>query len=102
MSQEIDDTGSNTPEVTHLLTDFQMEVWKRIQNIREFRGISRRELGEAIGLHGNSANTGIYAVEVSGAATRIDTIFKVAQVLGVTPGFLLDGGDLRIEHIKKF
>jgi transcriptional regulator with XRE-family HTH domain len=81
---------------------FLSSVGKRIQNLREFRGLSRREFGEALGLQGNSAGTGVYALEVGGAATRIDTIYKAAKVLDVTPGFLLDGGDLHISHTKAF
>jgi hypothetical protein len=53
-------------------------------------------------LSGASANNGIYAVENNGNATRSDTLFKIARVLGVSPGFLLDGGELRIEHTKSF
>ena len=98
MAEEIEDVVFDGPEVSA----FRSGVGDRIRNIREFRGLSRRELGEAIGLRGNSAGTGVYALEMHGGATRIDTIFKVAMVLGVSPGFLLDGGDLRIEQVKTF
>lgn len=98
MAEEMDELVIDSPELSAFLTS----VGDRVRNIREFRGLSRRELGEAIGLRGNSANTGVYALEVQGGATRIDTIFKVARVLGVKPGFLLDGGDLRIEQVKTF
>jgi len=81
---------------------FLASVGDRIRKLREFRGMSRAELGEAIGLSGPSANTGIYALENNGNATRADTLFKVARVLGVSPGFLLDGGELRIEQTKAF
>lgn len=84
------------------LPTFLASVGDRIRKLREFRGMSRAELGEAIGLSGASANNGIYAVENNGNATRSDTLFKIARVLGVSPGFLLDGGDLRIEHTKSF
>ncbi len=82
--------------------EFVLGVGQRIQKIREFRGLTRKELGEALGLHGNSANTGVYAIEVGGAATRIDTVYKVAKILNVTPGFLLDGGDLQINRVETF
>ena len=81
---------------------FLASVGDRIRKLREFHGMSRAELGEAIGLSGASANNGIYAVENNGNATRSDTLFKIARVLGVSPGFLLDGGELRIEHTKSF
>ena len=98
MAEEMDNLTSDSPD----LSAFLIAVGERVRNVREFRGLTRRELGEAIGLQGNSANTGIYALEVQGGATRIDTIFKVARVLNVKPGFLLDGGDLRIEQVKTF
>jgi transcriptional regulator with XRE-family HTH domain len=91
MSEEVNEVES-----------FLSGVGQRIQKIREFRGLTRKQLGEAIGLHGNSANTGVYAIEVGGAATRIDTVYKVAKILGVTPGFLLDGGDLQINRVETF
>jgi ribosome-binding protein aMBF1 (putative translation factor) len=81
---------------------FLASVGDRIRKLREFRGMSRAELGEAIGLSGASANNGIYALENNGAATRADTIYKVARVLGVSPGFLLDGGEIKVEQKKAF
>lgn len=81
---------------------FLKSVGDRIRKLREFRGLTRAELGEAIGLSGASANTGVYALENNGAATRADTLYKVARVLGVSPGFLLDGGEIKVEHKKAF
>lgn len=78
---------------------FTRKVGERIQQIREFRGMTRRAFGEAMGLKGESANTGIYALEVNGGATRLDTIYKAARILDVTPGFLLDGGELKVERV---
>lgn len=78
---------------------FMKKVGERIQQVREFRGMTRRAFGEAMGLKGESANTGVYALEVNGAATRIDTLYKVALLLNVTPGFLLDGGELKVERV---
>jgi transcriptional regulator with XRE-family HTH domain len=81
---------------------FLAAVGERIQKVREFRGMTRRDFGEALGLKGNSASTGVYALETGGSATRLDTIYKSAQILGVTPGFLLDGGELKIEKSSNF
>jgi transcriptional regulator with XRE-family HTH domain len=75
------------------------KVGERIQQVREFRGMTRRGFGEAMGLKGESANTGIYALEANGRGTRIDTVYKAARILDVSPGFLLDGGELKIERI---
>jgi len=77
---------------------FLKGVGGRIEAVREARGLTRRELGIAIGLGEPSASAGVYGVEMSGRATQIDTIFKIAKALDVTPGFLLDGGDLEIKR----
>lgn len=95
----IEDTVQDTSED---VTAFVLSVGARVQKVREFRGLTRRELGLAIGLTGNSANTGVYAIEVSGNALRIDTIFKVATALDVTPGFLLDGGEMKVFRTESF
>ena len=79
------------------LDTFLKGVGHRIEAVREARGLTRRELGIAIGLGEPSASAGVYGVEMSGRATQIDTIFKLAKALGVTPGFLLDGGELTLE-----
>lgn len=76
---------------------FLKAVGERIQRIREEKGLSRRELGMAIGLSESSASAGVYGIETTGRALQIDTLYNVASALGVTPGFLLDGGELRIE-----
>jgi transcriptional regulator with XRE-family HTH domain len=78
---------------------FMKKVGERIQQVREFRGLTRREFGEAMGLRGESANTGVYALEAHGRGTRIDTIYKAAHILNVSPGFLLDGGELKVERV---
>jgi hypothetical protein len=93
------DTSDTTPE----LNSFLRAVGARIQRVREFRGISRTSLGEAaLGLTGPSANTSVNAIETHGAGTRISTIYKIARVLEVSPGFLLDGGDLVVSRTEKF
>jgi len=86
------------PEVAAFLST----VGQRIQKVREFRGMTRKEMGEALGLLGNSANTGVYAIEVNGGGTRISTIYRIARILDVSPGFLLDGGDLIIKRTERF
>ncbi len=78
------------------LEAFVLGVGTRIQRVREARGLSRRDLGIAIGLNEQSANPGVHGVETSGRATQIDTLYRIAKALGVSPGFLLDGGSLEI------
>jgi DNA-binding XRE family transcriptional regulator len=84
------------------LRQFLVAVGQRILKVREFRNMSRKELGEAIGSVGASANTTVYAIEMNGAGTRISTIYKIARVLDVSPGFLLDGGDLVVKRTERF
>lgn len=76
--------------------EFLNKVGARIAKVREFRGMSRKDLGLAIGMKEASANAGIYAVETGGHGTQIDTIFRIANALAVSPGFLLDGGELTV------
>jgi DNA-binding Xre family transcriptional regulator len=84
------------------LPPFLTGVGHRIQKVREFRGMTRKELGERLGLIANSANTGVYALEVNGGGIRISTIYKLACILDVSPGFLLDGGDLVVKRTERF
>jgi hypothetical protein len=39
---------------------------------------------------------------MSGGGTRISTIYKIAAILDVSPGFLLDGGDLVVKRTERF
>lgn len=73
--------------------EFLKAVGKRIEKIRELRGWTRNELASATG----TSYASIYSVERHGNGTQIDTIYKVAKALGVTPGALLDGGTLTVE-----
>ncbi len=84
------------------LQTFLTGVGQRIQKVREFRGMTRKELGERLGLTGTSANTSVYSLEVGGGGIRISTIYKVACILDVSPGFLLDGGDLVVKRTERF
>jgi transcriptional regulator with XRE-family HTH domain len=102
MADDIQNEEAQSNEGFPEIDTFLSAVGDRIQKVREFRGMTRREFGEALGLKGNSAGTGVYAIETSGNATRLDTIYKSAKVLGVTPGFLLDGGELKIEKSSNF
>ena len=83
------------------LDTFLRQVGERIERVRTIRGLSRKELGLAIGSTEVSANPTINAIETRGQGTQIDTIFKIAAALGVTPGFLLDGGELTITRSER-
>jgi transcriptional regulator with XRE-family HTH domain len=72
---------------------FLKTVGARIEKIREIRGMTRNDLASATG----TAYASIYSVERHHNGTQIDTIFKIAKALGVTPGALLDGVTLTVE-----
>lgn len=72
--------------------EFLETVGKRIEQIRELRGLSREEVATLTDL----TYAGIYAAETKGHGTQIDTIYKIATALDVSPGFLLDGGTLKV------
>lgn len=67
-------------------------VGKRMEKVRELRGLTREEVANKTGL----TYAGIYAAETKGHGTQIDTLFKIATALDVKPGFLLDGGTLTV------
>jgi len=71
---------------------FLETVGKRLEKVRELRGLTREEVASKTGL----TYAGIYAAETKAHGTQIDTLFKIATALDVKPGFLLDGGTLTI------
>ena len=73
--------------------NFLMTVARRIEQVRELRGLSRQEVAKAAGL----TYAGMHAMETRAQGTQIDTIYRVAKALGVTPGLLLDGGSVTRE-----
>jgi transcriptional regulator with XRE-family HTH domain len=80
---------------------FLRTVGERIEKVRCIRGLTRKELGVLIGSTEVSANPTINAIETRGQGTQIDTIFKIAQALDVSPGFLLDGGEITISRTER-
>jgi transcriptional regulator with XRE-family HTH domain len=83
---------SNVQDTTNEVATFLSVVGTRIENLRELRGLSREDVATKTGL----TYAGIYAAETKGHGTQIDTLYKIASALGVTPGFLLDGGTMTI------
>jgi transcriptional regulator with XRE-family HTH domain len=75
---------------SNAVQDFLTTVGKRIEKVRELRGLTREELASRASL----TYAGVYAVETRGQGTQIDTLYKIAVALEVSPGFLLDGGNL--------
>ena len=73
--------------------DFLKTVGARIEKIRELRNMTRNDLAGATG----TSYASIYSVERHANGTQIDTIYKIAKALGVTPGALLDGVTLTVE-----
>lgn len=81
---------SNQDNETH---EFLKTVGARIEKIREIRNMTRNDLASMTG----TTYATIYSVERHGNGTQIDTIYKIAKALGVTPGALLDGTTLTVE-----
>ena len=75
------------------IKNFLTNVANRIEQVRELRGLSRQEVAKAAGL----TYAGMHAIETRAQGTQIDTLFRVAKALGVTPGLLLDGGTVTRE-----
>jgi transcriptional regulator with XRE-family HTH domain len=64
-----------------------------LRRLRLEAGLSMDALGERCGLH----RTEISLLERAGREPKLSTIVKVADGLGVTPGYLLAGVDAPIE-----
>ena len=75
------------------IKNFLTNVANRLEQVRELRGLSRQEVAKAAGL----TYAGMHAIETRAQGTQIDTLFRVAKALGVTPGLLLDGGTVTRE-----
>ena len=75
------------------IKNFLTNVANRIEQVRELRGLARQEVAKAAGL----TYAGMHAIETRAQGTQIDTLFRVAKALGVTPGLLLDGGTVTRE-----
>ena len=73
--------------------EFLKTVGTRVEKIRELRSMTRNDLAAMTG----TSYASIYSVERNAHGTQIDTIYKIAKALGVTPGALLDGTTLTVE-----
>jgi transcriptional regulator with XRE-family HTH domain len=77
---------------SNTIPDFLTAVGQRIEKVRELRGLTRDELATRAAM----TYAGVYAVETKGHGTQIDTLYKIAVALDVSPGFLLDGGSITV------
>ena len=73
--------------------EFLKTVGARVEKIRELRGMTRNDLAAATG----TSYASVYSVERHANGTQIDTLYRIAKALGVTPGALLDGTTLTVE-----
>jgi transcriptional regulator with XRE-family HTH domain len=73
--------------------DIRKAFGKRVTALRKIKGMTRRELGLAIGSTAASATAIMGVAERGVHFPRVDTLIRIARALGVTPGFLLDGGE---------
>lgn len=80
---------------------FLRSVGNRIKRIRELQGLSTSDLGARLGMNPASAPAGVAQIESGKHGTQIDTLFRVANALGVTPGLLLDGGQVEMKVVRR-
>jgi transcriptional regulator with XRE-family HTH domain len=81
--------------------NFLRSVGNRIKRIREMQGHTAADLGVKLGMNPASAATGVIQIESGKHGTQIDTLYRVANALGVTPGLLLDGGEVELRVVKR-
>ncbi|MDR1564006.1 MAG: helix-turn-helix domain-containing protein [Oscillospiraceae bacterium] len=60
-----------------------MAVGDRIKRIRNFRGLTQKELGVALGYDDNTADVRVAQYESGTRTPKEDTLKKIAEVLGV-------------------
>ena len=63
------------------------EVGRKIRHYREKKKMSQLELAEAIGVTQNT----IYLIETAQSEMKLEKLFRIAEVLDVTPNKLLPG-----------
>jgi transcriptional regulator with XRE-family HTH domain len=80
---------------------FLRNVGNRVKRIREMQGLTAADFGIRLGMNPQSSATGVYQIENGKHGTQIDTLFRVANALGVTPGLLLDGGEVELRVVKR-
>lgn len=79
-----------------------MTVGERIKRIREFRDVTQKELGLALGYPENSAAVRIAQYEASTRVPKIDTAREMAKILRCNFVAIYDGNDLgRAERIMQ-
>ena len=64
-----------------------MSFWENVENVREYRDLSRKELAHKANFSLNSISTGITRNSIPAA----DVAYRIAQVLGVTLEYLITG-----------
>lgn len=78
---------------------FRDAVRLEIIKLREARGLSKNELSARSGL----ARSFITILEKpDGAAPSVETIGRIAHVLGISPGEILKRAEKRLEKIPRF
>lgn len=74
-------------------------ISKRIKDLREKRGLTRSQLAKRVGV----TFAGVYNWEEEDRQPRMDTLTRLAEVLGVTTHFLMTGSEegAHEEPVKK-
>ena len=71
------------------------KMGNRIRTLRKAQGLSQTKLAQKLGQ--NNPNT-ISIVENGKRMMSLRALLKIASVLGVPPGALLDGGNITVTH----
>lgn len=79
-----------------------MEIGDKIRKARNFRGITQKELGLAIGFDEKSADVRIAQYETDKRKPKEDLIKKIAQVLDVNFRYLYDPPKINAEDVMFF
>jgi DNA-binding XRE family transcriptional regulator len=79
--------GDDKRSVKDLGAEIARVIGPRIAVRREAIGLSQEDLADRAGLH----RTAISPLELGKRGTRVETLFRIAGVLGVRPFELLDG-----------
>ena len=73
-----------------------MAFWENVENVREYKGLTRKELSYLADFSLNSISTGI----ARGSLPAVDVACRIANVLGVSVEFLVTGSNQSNPEVK--
>lgn len=79
-----------------------MDIGDKIRKVRNFRGLTQKELGLAIGFDEKTADTRIAQYETDNRKPKDDLLMKIAEVLDVNFRYLYDPTAINAEDVMFF